>query len=61
MLTASGLAEQGFSGVHCGMYRVAVTKNGLDGKESVPAKYNTETTLGLEVAPDVPARNGGRC
>ena len=33
-------------GVQCGLYRVEITKAGAN----IPAKYNTETTLGLEVA-----------
>lgn len=31
-----------------GLYKVKVTKDGMD----IPAKYNTETTLGVEVARD---------
>jgi hypothetical protein len=34
-------------GVYVGLYRVKITKSG----EKLPAKYNTQTTLGLEVAP----------
>ena len=36
------------SGMHCGLYQVRITKDG-----QVPARYNTETTLGAEVALDV--------
>ena len=36
-------------GVSPGFYRVQITKNG----ENIPAKYNTATTLGQEVAPGV--------
>ncbi len=35
-------------GVHCGLYRVEITK--ADTK--IPAEYNTQTTLGQEVADD---------
>lgn len=35
-------------GVAPGMYRVEITKNGVN----IPAKYNTETILGQEVASD---------
>ena len=35
-------------GVSPGFYRVQITKSG----EKIPAKYNTETTLGQEVARD---------
>ena len=37
-------------GLPLGYYRVEITKSG----EQIPAKYNTETTLGQEVAPDNP-------
>lgn len=38
-------------GVACGLYLVWVSKE-VGGKESIPAKFNTETTLGKEVAQD---------
>lgn len=34
-----------------GFYRVEVSKQGAGGKELVPARYNTNTTLGREFAP----------
>ena len=37
------------SGVGPGLYLVRISKE-VNGKEIVPAKYNTETTLGIEVA-----------
>lgn len=37
------------SGCKPGLYLVRISKE-VDGKELVPAKYNTETTLGVEVA-----------
>jgi hypothetical protein len=40
-------------GMHLGLYKVKVSKM-VDGKESIPPKYNSETTLGQELAPDVP-------
>lgn len=40
-------------GVHFGLYRVRITSAGV-GKETLPARYNTETTLGQEVAYDEP-------
>ncbi|MFH1267490.1 MAG: hypothetical protein ABIK89_17340 [Planctomycetota bacterium] len=42
-------------GVACGLYRVEISKP--DG--SIPPKYNTDTTLGLEVALDAPAARRG--
>ena len=42
------VADDKIRGVAPGWYRVRITKEG----ENIPAKYNTETILGLEVAPD---------
>jgi hypothetical protein len=39
------------AGVVCGFYRVEISKKEA-GVEGVPAKYNAQTTLGQEVAPD---------
>ncbi len=36
-------------GVHIGLYRVKISKI-VGGLETIPAKYNTNTTLGIEVA-----------
>jgi hypothetical protein len=44
----------GLRGVQPGLYRVEISKV-VNGKESIPPKYNTETTLGVEVAQDSPA------
>lgn len=42
------------AGVRVGLYRVLISK--IDaGKETVPARYNEQTELGVEIAPDVPA------
>lgn len=41
-------------GMHLGVYKVRISKQ-VNGVETVPAKYNTETTLGQEVAGDVPS------
>ena len=38
-------------GICCGLYRVTVSKT-LDGKETIPPRYNTQTVLGQEVAAD---------
>jgi hypothetical protein len=37
-------------GMQYGLYRVRITKN-VEGKELIPARYNAETELGLEVSP----------
>ncbi len=41
-------------GVQLGLYIVRITKS-VNGKETIPARYNTQTTLGQEVAYDDPA------
>jgi hypothetical protein len=41
-------------GIQLGLYLVRITKN-VSGKETVPARYNTNTTLGQEIAYDDPA------
>jgi hypothetical protein len=38
-----------FPGMPCGFYRVQITKAG----ESIPSRYNTETTLGVEISADL--------
>ncbi|MFM7245345.1 MAG: hypothetical protein ACKO40_14400 [Planctomycetaceae bacterium] len=40
-------------GVHFGFYTVRISKAG-NGRDGVPARYNTKSTLGLEVAYDEP-------
>jgi hypothetical protein len=39
-------------GAQWGFYRVEVSKKNSAGKETLPARYNTSTNLGCEVAPD---------
>jgi hypothetical protein len=39
-------------GMNCGLYRIEVSKRDADGKETVPASYNTRTALGQEIGPD---------
>jgi hypothetical protein len=40
-------------GVAIGLYKVKISKL-IGGKETIPPQYNEQTTLGQEVAPDVP-------
>jgi hypothetical protein len=40
-------------GVHPGYYRIEVSKKNDGGQETLPARYNSATTLGHEVAPPV--------
>jgi hypothetical protein len=41
-------------GIQFGFFKVRVSKQ-VDGKETVPAKFNSETTLGAQVATDDPS------
>jgi hypothetical protein len=41
-------------GIYVGLYRIRISKM-VNGKETIPARYNAETTLGRELASDVPA------
>lgn len=47
-------------GVHFGLYRVRVTKP-AGGKETLPARFNAETTLGQEIAYDEPGMAKNDC
>jgi hypothetical protein len=38
-------------GMQPGYYRVTISKKDSQGKETIPPRYNTQTTLGQEVAP----------
>jgi hypothetical protein len=42
-----------FPGIYLGFYRVRISKV-VGGKETIPAKYNTETELGFEASDDLP-------
>ena len=41
-------------GVQCGWFRIEISKKDASGKEMIPAAYNTESTLGAEIALDTP-------
>lgn len=43
-----------YPGLHLGVYRVRISKKS-GGAETIPARYNAETTLAKEVAPDAPS------
>ena len=43
--------------MHCGFYRIRISKKSGD-KELIPARYNSHTQLGCEIAPD--QRNAGK-
>lgn len=36
-------------GVQCGVFRIELSKKDAGGKETLPARYNANTTLGVEV------------
>lgn len=40
-------------GLPFGLYRVKVSKKNAGGQEAIPARYNTQTTLGQEIGPDM--------
>jgi hypothetical protein len=42
-----------FPGIYLGFYRVRVSKV-VNGKETIPAKYNTASELGYEASDDIP-------
>jgi EF hand len=44
--------------VPLGYYRVLVSKKNARGEEMIPARYNTKTVLGQEIAPDAEGRRG---
>jgi hypothetical protein len=46
-------AAEGHPGVYAGLYTVRISKK-VQGKETIPARYNEKSTLGREVAADVP-------
>lgn len=46
-----GEEQRSISGVQCGLYKVRITAP-LGGGRELPAKYNRETQLGVEIAPD---------
>ncbi len=41
---------KGFPGIYVGLYRVRISKKDPSGNETLPARYNTKTELGREVA-----------
>ena len=44
-------------GIQFGYYRIEISQQ-ADGKEKLPASYNTSTTLGQEIAPDADELRG---
>jgi len=52
------VADAPSAGMNLGFYKVEVSLKDTAGKETLPARYNSQTTLGQEVAPDVAALKG---
>jgi hypothetical protein len=57
----AGLTTEGapVGGIQVGLYRIQVSLPDAAGQESLPARFNTESTLGAEVALDVPQLERG--
>ena len=52
------MGMEGFPGMQCGIFQVEISKL-VNGQETIPARYNQNTTLGLEVALDLPTTERG--
>jgi hypothetical protein len=50
---APTIADAPTPGMNLGFYKIEVSLKDATGKETLPARYNSQTTLGQEVAPDV--------
>jgi hypothetical protein len=48
-----------FPGINPGVYRVSISRQDENGQELLPAKFNAQTVLGIEAAPDVPELERG--
>jgi hypothetical protein len=48
-----------YPGVHPGVFRIEVSKPDASGRETLPARYNTQTTLGVEVGRGNPGLTHG--
>ncbi len=53
------MSGENLPGVQCGWFQVQISKKNSAGEESLPAVYNTQTTLGVEIALDNPALERG--
>jgi EF hand len=56
--TAAVRMEGRDEGVFPGLYRAEVSKKNAQGQEMIPARFNTQSTLGEEVAGDTLGRGG---
>ncbi|MGA2257591.1 MAG: hypothetical protein ABSG53_23260, partial [Thermoguttaceae bacterium] len=46
-----------YPGIYVGLYRVRISKK-VDGKETLPPRYNTDTELGREIAANIRDNRG---
>jgi hypothetical protein len=56
--TTPGVAP-GLFGARAGIYRIKVSKKDANGGETIPARYNSQTMLGVELGSDSPVCNQG--
>jgi hypothetical protein len=47
------------SGMQCGLFKIEITRPDAQGKETIPARYNTATVLGVEIAMGLPTTERG--
>lgn len=50
---------EGKTGLLPGLYKIEISKKDASGKETLPAKYNTQTELGREIAQGIESLRGG--
>jgi len=53
------VAGERLPGVQPGLYRVEISKKDAGGQEMIPARYNQNTSLGIEVTPRKKSRGAG--
>jgi hypothetical protein len=58
-LAGLSMGMEGFPGMQCGIFKIEISHKDEQGVETLPAKYNTATTLGMEVALDLPTTERG--
>lgn len=51
-VVAPTVAGTAYPGIRCGFYRVEISKKDAGGQETLPARYNAQSTLGIEIGPN---------